>query len=334
MKTVHLPGTPLAVSPLCLGGVAFGNTLDERATFALLDRFVGLGGNFVDTARIYSDWVPGEKRRSERLLGDWLRARGHRDRLVVATKGAHPFIESPDVPRSSAAELRDDLEGSLRALRTDVIDLYWLHRDDPARPVEHFIDTLNVFQLEGKIRVFGASNWTAARLRTAHDYARASRQQGFVGNQPFWCLGCQRAKPPPFTGYVLFDTDAWRFHCETGLAVIPYTSQANGFFSKLALPKNQQPANLAVHDFHTPPNLAAAKVVTRLAHERNVAPSAIVLAYLWSRPFPVVPIIGSRTHAQLEDSAAALGLRLAEDELRALEDASQSGLPSDTSPAR
>ena len=327
MKHLTLPGTALSVSPLCLGGVPFGNTIDEQATFALLDRFVELGGNFIDTARIYSDWVPGEKRRSERILGDWLCARRHRARLVIATKGAHPFIESLDVPRTSAAELRDDVEGSLRTLRTDVIDLYWLHRDDTSRPVEHFIDVLNVFQREGKIRAFGASNWTVARLHAANDYARASGQPGFVANQPFWCLGCQQSRPPPFTGYVKFDADAWRFHRETGLAVIPYTSQANGFFSKLALPPAQRPANFAEHEFHTPPNFAAGDIVARLAREKRVAPSAIVLAYLWSRPFPVVPIVGSRTPAQLDDSAAALGMRLAPGELAALEAASQSDLP-------
>ena len=180
---------------------------------------------------------------------------------------------------------------------------------------------------EGKIRAFGASNWSAARLRAANAYARASRQQGFVANQPFWCLGCAQSRPPPFTGWVKFDAGAWHFHRETGLAVIPYTSQANGFFSKLALPPAQRPAHLAGHEFHTSPNLAAGRIVAELAAGKRVAPSAIVLAYLWSRPFPVVPIVGSRTPAQLEDSAAALGVRLTRDELGALETASQSGVP-------
>src|SRR3954470_479329 len=231
---LSLPGTPLKVSPLCLGSVTFGNTITESESFALLDRFVAAGGNFIDTARIYSDWVPGEKHRSERIIGDWLAARRNRAELVIATKGAHPLIETPDTPRTAAAELREDLEGSLRTLRTDVIDLYWLHRDDPARPVEHFIDALNGFLREGKIRAFGASNWTAARLRRANNYARQSGQQGFAANQPFWSLGVAQSRPPSFTGYVKFDADAYRFHQETGLAVIPYTSQANGFFSKLA----------------------------------------------------------------------------------------------------
>lgn len=327
MQHLTLPGTRLSVSPLCLGGVPFGLTLPEPATFALLDRFVELGGNFIDTARIYSDWQPGEQRRSERVLGDWLQTRGDRDRLVVATKGAHPFIDSLGVARTSAAEIRDDLEGSLRKLRVDAIDLYWLHRDDSARPVGHFIDLLNVFLREGKIRAFGASNWTANRLRAANDYARTSGQQGFVANQPFWCLGCQQSRPPPFTGYVKFDDETLRFHRETGLAVVPYTSQANGFFSKLALPAAQRPANFEAHEFHTPPNLAAGKIVLELAAAKRVAPSAIVLAYLWSRPgFPVVPIIGCRTIVQLEDSVAALTVRLSASELAALDLASGSGL--------
>ncbi len=326
MPLIKLPGASLSVSPLCLGGVPFGHTLPEKESFALLDRFVALGGNFLDTARIYSDWVPGEKSRSERILGDWLRARGNRDKLVVATKGAHPLLGSPDVPRSSAAEIRADLEGSLRTLRIETVDLYWLHRDDPSRPVEHFIDLLNAFVREGKVRYFGASNWSTARLRAANDYAKKSGQQGFSANQPFWCLGCQQSRPPAFTGYVKLDADMHRFHRETNLALVPYTSQANGFFSKLALPPGRRPADLAQHEFHTPPNLAAGKVVVELAAAKQVAPSAIVLAYLWSRPLTVVPIIGCRTIAQLEDSFAALPLRLTSEELRSLESASQSGL--------
>lgn len=330
MKPLPLPGTGLTVSPLCLGGTAYGNTLAEPESFALLDRYVALGGNFLDTARIYSDWVPGEKRRSERILGDWLAARGHRAKLVLATKGAHPFIESLATPRSSAAEIRDDLEGSLRTLRTDVIDLYWLHRDDPSRPVEHFIDLLNTFQREGKIRAFGGSNWSAARLRAANAYAKRSGQQGFTANQPLWCLGSVQARPPSDPTLVRFDRAAYDFHHETGLTVIPYTSQAKGFYTKLALPEEKRPADLAKNENHTPPNLAAAVVAGEIARARNVNLSTIVLAYLWSRPFPVVPIVGCRTLAQLEDCAAALPVRLTPAELAALETTSQSGLPAET----
>src|SRR5690606_27483631 len=190
MHRVSLPHCSLSVSPVCLGTALFGADIDDRASFALLDRFVAGGGNFIDTARIYSDWLPGERHRSERVLGDWLRSRGNRDSVVVATKGAHPDLASPTIPRSSTAEIRADLEGSLRSLGLDVIDLYWLHRDDPSRPVEYFIDLLDGFQREGLIRAFGASNWSADRLRAAHAYASRSGRHGFVANQPMWCLGC------------------------------------------------------------------------------------------------------------------------------------------------
>lgn len=326
IPTRKLPGTSLHASMLCLGGVFFGNELDERATFALLDRFAELGGNFIDTARIYSDWIPGETSRSERILGDWIKSRGRRDALVIATKGAHPFLQSLDQPRTSAAEIRADLEGSLRSLRLEKIDLYWLHRDDATRPVEHYIDLLNTFVREGKVHAFGASNWTAARLRAANAYARESGQLGFAADQPFWCLGVAQSRPPPYSGYVKFDRELDRFHQETHLPVVAYTSQANGFFSKFALSSNERPANFEKHDFHTPPNVAAARIVLELAAAKRVTPSAIVLGYLLSRTYAVFPIIGCRTLAQLENSAIAPQVRLSTDELQRLESASQSGL--------
>lgn len=323
---VRLLGTALEVSPLCLGGVPFGAPLSDAQTFALLDRFAELGGNFIDTARIYSDWIPGEKSRSERVLGDWLRARGKRTALAIATKGAHPDLADESRPRSSAAEIRADLEGSLRTLRVDAIDLYWLHRDDPTRPVEHFIDLLNGCVREGKVRAFGASNWTAARLRAAHDYAQRSGQAGFAANQPFWCLGCRQAKPPGFGGWVKLDAAMHAFHVETGVAVIPYTAQAKGFFSKIAQPFWRRPGNLAEHEFHTPANVTLADTVAKIARTHGVTPNAVVLAYLWTRPFPVVPIIGASSPEQLVDNFAAVGFRLPADALAALERASASGL--------
>ncbi len=201
MHLIPLPGTSLSVSPLCLGGVPFGHTLSDKETFALLDRFVALGGNFIDTARIYSDWVPGETRRSERVLGDWMQARRNRPSLVISTKGAHPFIESLDTPRSAVAEIRDDLEGSLRTLRLDTVDLYWLHRDDPTRSVGHFIDLLNAFVREGKVRHFGASNWSTERLRAANDFARgpASRASPPTSRSGASACSSPARRPSPAT---------------------------------------------------------------------------------------------------------------------------------------
>lgn len=326
MSRVRLPGIPLEVSPLCLGTVPLGAPLDQAASFALLDHFVELGGNFIDTARMYSDWIPGEKSRSERVLGDWLQARGNRERLVIATKGMHPDLATQHIPRSSAAEIRVDLEGSLRTLRVDAIDLYWLHRDDPTRPVEHFVDLLNAFVREGKIRAFGMSNWTAERLRAAHDYARRSGQLTLAANQPFWCLGNKQSKPPPHLGLAWLNRAEHAFHVEAGIAVIPYTAQAKGYFTKALLPPEKQPRDFAEHEFNTPPNQALARLVGEIARGRGVTPNAVVLGYLWTRSFPVVPIIGASHPAQLDDNFAAIGFRLNADEMRALEASSNAGL--------
>ncbi|HUG11210.1 MAG TPA: aldo/keto reductase [Opitutaceae bacterium] len=326
MQLTTLAGTTLRISPICLGTAAIGHAISEEESFALLDRFTELGGNFVDTARIYSDWVPGERGRGERILGDWMRSRRIRDHLVIATKGGHPSLDSMHVPRTSEAELRSDLDASLRVLGTDHVDLYWLHRDDPARPVEHFVDVLNALVDEGKVRTFGASNWSAARLRAAHDYAMAAGRRTFAASQPHWCLGCQHSRPSSIPGLVLFDADAERFHKETGAAVIPYSSQAGGFFSKLALAPDQRPVGWEKSAYNTSQGLAAGKAVAELSRELGVPAGAIVLAYLWSRPFPVVPVVGCRTKAQLEASVAAIPLRLSSDQLQRLERASRSGL--------
>jgi aryl-alcohol dehydrogenase-like predicted oxidoreductase len=327
MSALPLTLSGATASTLCLGTAAFGTTVSESDAFALLDRFVAAGGNFIDTARIYSDWVPGELRRSERILGDWLHARQHRSHLIMATKGAHAFIESLDVPRSSAEEIRDDLEGSLRTLRVEVIDLYWLHRDDAHRPVEHFIDLLNAFVREGKIRAFGASNWSAARLRAANDYAHKNGLLGFAANQPLWCLGSAQALPPKDSGLVRFDATLDQFHRETGLPVVPYTSQANGFFSKFSVHGTAFKAGSALLDFNTPTNIETAHVVNEIATSRGVKVSAVVLAYLWSRPFAVHPIVGCRLLAQLDECIAATELRLTAAELSLLETVSRSQLP-------
>jgi aryl-alcohol dehydrogenase-like predicted oxidoreductase len=323
-----LSSLPKVPSALCLGGVSFGlPELDDRATFALLDHFTALGGNFIDTAHMYSDWIPGEKNRSERVLGDWLRDRGNREKIILATKGMHPALDRAQTRRSSAAEIRDDLEGSLRVLRVETIDLYWLHRDDPARPVSHFIDLLNTFLREGKIRNFGASNWTADRLREAHRYALASGQVSFSANQPYWALGILNAREPAFMGAVRFDAGMDSFHRETGIAVVPYSSQAKGFYSLLALPLSARPAGFEKHEYHVAANLALGKLVLSLARRHDVPPVAIALAYLRQRPYPVFPIIGSTSLPHTTESFTMLRVTLTPAELAQLESASASGLP-------
>ena len=190
MQTARIPGTDLEPSVLCLGTADMGAKIPRADAFKLLDAFVQAGGTFIDTAEIYSDWVPGEKSRSEKLIGEWLTTHpmSTREKIVLATKGAHPRLNTMHINRLAQADIETDVEASLKNLCMEVIDLYWLHRDDPSRPVGDIIETLNALRTTGKIRYFGCSNWRTDRIRTANDYAAHHGLQGFAANQPMWSL--------------------------------------------------------------------------------------------------------------------------------------------------
>jgi len=243
MRLVAIPNTDLAVSAICLGTANLGSGVDAEASFALLDAYLERGGNFLDTAQVYANWLPIEESVSEKTIGRWLKSRGHRERVVLATKGGHPNLKTMHVPRLSPKEVASDLEGSLRRLGVERIDLYWLHRDDPARPAGEVIEMLHGFTAAGKIRYYGCSNWRAARIVEAQAYAKAHGLAGFVGDQMMWSLAAPEPAALSDKTMVPMDQALWRYHRETGLAAIPYSSQAGGWLQKepRAAPGRAQP---------------------------------------------------------------------------------------------
>lgn len=304
--TTVLPGTSLQVSRLVLGTAWLGVRQSEIEAHALLDAYIEAGGNFIDTARAYSDWVPGETGRSERILGDWLRNRpGLRDRVVIATKGMHAVPTEPLVKRVNRTEARRDLEASLRYLRRDCVELYWLHRDDPSVPVEEIVDFMQAFVREGKVRFLGVSNWQRDRLAAANAFARRLGLTPFCASQTLFHAGCWTLPPPQDAGLVRIDPAYHRWHAAEGLPLIPYSTQAQGFFSR---PTVGVPTA-------TPANLQLARHLATLAADQGVTINALALAYTWHQPFPVFPIVGPNTRTQLDDSLTALRLKLSHDEL-------------------
>lgn len=135
MKYKHIPNTDLDPSVICLGTVSFGTSLDTSTAFQLLDTFVEHGGNFIDTAHIYGAWVPDGLGLSEKIIGRWVKERGLKENIIVATKGAHPLLSAVHIPRLSPQDILADLDASLQCLQRESLDLYWLHRNDPERPV-------------------------------------------------------------------------------------------------------------------------------------------------------------------------------------------------------
>jgi len=317
MDCVTLPGTDVEISALCLGVAEIGVRQTEIEARYLLDYWVQRGGNGIDTARVYSDWIPGEKHRSERIVGDWLKATGLREQIVLATKAGHPLFDGNWRVRLSPSELQHDLEGSLETLGTDYIDVWFLHRDDESIPVEGIIDTCDAFVRRGQVKALGAANWTARRIRKANDYASRAGKAGFVATQLFWNLGSRH-----YTGLEAtlrpMDDDAEQLHEAADLIAMPYSSQAGGFFSNWLEGDDVARLKAEQSGYATKANFQIAKVAGEIARRNGVPVGAVVLAFLRSHPFKVVPVVGCGTPAHLAASIEALDFALLDADCKAL----------------
>ena len=233
MKYIQLNDTDLNVSRICLGTAGFGDKTDQEKSFEILDDFVRAGGNFIDTANVYCKWLEGHGNCSEQIIGRWLKARGARGKVIVATKGAHYSFENPGRSRVNREDIRADLDESLRTLGTEVIDFYWLHRDDPEKPVEEIVDILEEMQKEGRIRYFGFSNYRTDRLKALEQCLKERKKSGVTAVSNQWSLAGINpgGNTNPDPTLVEFSREEYRWHCETGAASIPFSSTAMGFFS-------------------------------------------------------------------------------------------------------
>jgi aryl-alcohol dehydrogenase-like predicted oxidoreductase len=319
MRTLTLPHAGISVSVLCLGAGPLGTRTSRDESFRMLDLYLEHGGNFLDTAHIYAAWVADGWGVSERTIGEWIRLRSVRDQVVIGTKGGHPHLNSMHVSRLAPADIRSDLSESLDRLQVDVIDLYWLHRDDPNRPVDEMLETLHALVGEGKIRAYGCSNWSAARMREAQEYAAAHGMTGFEANQPGWSLAARNANAGGDTTIRFMDEEAYRFHLETNLPVAAYSSQANGFFSgaygRGILPPAPGVNQGVVSNYYSETNFARLDRARLLAARYNCSANDIALAYLTSQPFPTSAILGCGTLEHLQQSLTASDLLLGKDDL-------------------
>jgi len=309
----------MAVSGLCYGTMQFGHAMEAADRDRLMDRFREAGGNFFDTAHCYCAWLPAGAGCCERVLGDYVKRRGCRDAVVLATKGAHPpFSGYRKVDQyMSAGRIAADIDDSLGRMEVDTIDLYWLHRDDPRVPVGEILEMLNAEVKRGRIRSFGGSNWTAERLDEANAFARAHGIAGFVASQPRWNLGCEPEDPAgaerlkPGVLLALSESDIDR-HTRSQLPVIPYGPTANGFFAL---------AGERPDGYRTPRGLAKLAVAQAVAEELNTTPNQVALAWLMHQRFPVIPILGTRSEAHLEDALGAVDVSLSVEQMQRLTEA-------------
>lgn len=324
MKYANVDG--LIVSRLVLGTGYFGTQMNDDLSAQMLTRYIEAGGNMVDSGHVYADWVPGvERSTSEKCLGRLFKKNPDlRKKILVSTKGAHyDVLSSEYVSRVRPDCIKEDIDGSLQCLNTDFIDFYWLHRDDPKYPVQPIMDELFDAQDSGKIGHIGASNWTNERIDEANKYASQVGRKGFVANQISFAYA-KNLEPggvgaEPDTTMLYFrepeDIEYYRQHKE--LTIFSYTSQANGYISKIL---NNKPLSEFVRRvYDCPTNRARAHRAGKLAEKYGVSPEAIGLEYQYTRGFEVCTVIGPRSMEQLNDTLTAADFIMSEDDIKYLE---------------
>ncbi len=299
----------LSIRPFVLGGNVFGMTADKAASFAVLDRFVEHGGGMIDTADVYSAWVPGHKGgESETMMGAWLRESGARDKVLIATKvGMMPGGLKPD-------RIRDAVQGSLDRLGTDVIDLYFAHKDDPDVPLDEVLGAFAELVDAGIVRAIGASNYSAERLAEALRVADEKGLPRFTAMQPELNL-LDRAQ---------YEGPLQQLCIDEGLGVVTYFSLASGYLSgkyRSAADLGKSPRGARVKPYLEGKGPAVLAAMERIAAETGATLSQIALAWVAAQSGVTAPIASATTVGQLDELMGSLDLDLSDAQLAALSEA-------------
>lgn len=307
---MKLGTSDLNVYPLCLGGNTFGWTANEQESFEVLDAYAAAGGNFIDSADAYSHWIPGNSGgESETILGNWMKARGNRDSIVIATK----LGMLPGFTALTADNIATAVDNSLRRLQTDYIDLYYAHKDDPDTDQLETMTAFDALVKAGKVRNIAASNYSADRLQSALDVADANGLTKFVALQNLYNLVERSAYEGPLRDVVE----------RNNLVSLPYYSLAKGFLTGKYRVKGETESGRAAGaevylDTNGPAVLAAMDTV---AAAHGVSLTTIALAWVAAQPTIATPIASARVVSQLPDLLAMTSVTLSSDQLSLLDSA-------------
>lgn len=316
MKNVQLGNTDLEIKPIFFGGNVFGWTLNEEESFRILDGFLDRGFNAVDTANNYSYWVEGNVgTESERIIGNWLKSRGIRDQIVLATKvGGRNMIQ--DKPNTTKVHILKEVEESLIRLQTDYIDLYQTHYDDVNTPVEETLSAYNQLIKEGKVRFIGASNFSSERLTESLDKSELYNLPQYKTLQP---------------EYNLYDRQHFEEFLQPvaekyNLAVIPYYSLASGFLSGKYKTEEDLQQSLRGNGIKKYLNERGFKILDALqtiSTRYNISYSAVALAWLMDQKTVLAPIASATKEQHLDAFVEAVNVQLSHDDVKLLTEASE-----------
>jgi aryl-alcohol dehydrogenase-like predicted oxidoreductase len=315
MAKRKLGNSELQVSPLAFGGNIFGWTVDEAGSFQLLDAFVESGFNLIDTADVYSKWAPGNKGgESETIIGKWLKQSGNRERVILATKVGMEM--GPEKKGLSKHHIFRAVEDSLARLQTDYIDLYQAHADDPQTPLEETLEAFTELVRQGKVRVIGASNYTAERLSEA---LAVSQDHGFARYESLQPL------------YNLYDRAEYEAKLEPlceekGLGVIPYFSLASGFLTgkyRSEEDASKSARGQMVKKYLNERGFRIVSALDQVAKQYRSTSAKVSLAWLIERPSITAPIASATNLEQLKDLIEATELKLDDSSIELLNQASE-----------
>ncbi|HQY90711.1 aldo/keto reductase [Caldilinea sp.] len=308
MRTIQLGNSGVDVSIYCLGAMYFGSRNDRATSYRMLDRYVDAGGSFIDAANIYAWWVEGFRGGdSETLLGEWLRARGHRSRMFIASKVGFPY---DDVTLGlSATQIETECDKSLRRLGVDTIDLFYAHVDDRQTPLEETLAAFDRLVRAGKVRFIGASNFMAWRLARAHALSEQYDWPDYV------CLQQRHTYLRPKLG-ASFDpqlslTGELVDYCRANqVTILAYSSLLSGAYTRLD--------RLVPEQYLGPDANARLAVLREVAAAHGVTPNQVILAWLVQQQPPIIPVMAASTDAQMAENLAALNLQLTSAEIERL----------------
>jgi aryl-alcohol dehydrogenase-like predicted oxidoreductase len=317
MEYRTVPGVNKPVSRLVQGTVTFGSSDAEKA-FQLLDDVLAIGCNTFDTAHVYGN---GE---SERLIGRWLETRGVREQVVIITKGAHPNQDRPE--RVTPFDIASDLHDSLARLRVDSIDLYLLHRDNPAIPVGPLVESLNEHLAAGRIHAYGVSNWTHERIEEALEYAFVHDLKPIVASSPNFSLAEQRK--PPWEGCISVSgpqgKEAREWYRAAQMPLFTWSSLAGGFFSGRFRRDNLDTFDsywdrICVEAYASEENFQRLDRLQELAEQKGLTVPQVALAYVLNQPLNIFALVSARNREEFVANAAAVNIRLSAAEMAWLE---------------
>jgi len=309
--------TGLKVAPLCLGANVFGWTADEPASQQVLDAYAAGGGNFIDTADVYSRWAPGNAGgESEAIIGRWMATRGNRQELVIATKCGSSMGEGPQQRGLSRRHIMAAAEDSLRRLQTDYIDLYQAHQDDADTPLDETMRAFDDLVQQGKALYIGASNYRSYRLTRALWQSDRGNYARFETVQPFYNLA----------GREEYERELEPLCRELEIGVIPYSALASGFLSGKyragqAMPGSARAGGVQKR-YMNERGFAVLAAVDKVAADSGATPAQVALAWLLARPGITAPIVSATTVEQTRELLGAADLQLSAEAIAALDAAS------------